>query len=585
MNHANLRKDDRGAIMLLALIFALFGIGILYSIVGVSQAAIFRAKMQDGADAAALSGALMQARTMNLLVLLNIVMAALLSVLVALKMVEALAIGGALVSTALSYPTMGTSLAFVPPFEAIRQNVKAAHDNLEPPITQAIEAVKTLSDNVVTYAADNSTGVAKSAASGPVDITHASMREGLPVEDDEPEVLCGKAAALPAVIANEVLPMPGFFEDALDGAMETLGETFANWFCGTSGSDNPPAIDLTSDVWYPSYEMSEDCQESGKAIAEEDWASLDPETTSACAEEAGEAAARAVNNETGACTADCEPNGAYEMHAQLARETCQPGGDFTKWAYLSRTGTVEYIWTGDAWERQEPVFPPESQFYQPESMFPPCGEHAFQKDPRLNEWNLTMRPEGEEGPVTPVCSTEDDLRPLLRPGARAPESVIVEFTEVTHVLGCARKETLQAEIEGEGSGTSDDRASKRVTEGLEMGNEEFQIRVAAEGSPMFESTQRVVKLALFGKDEIPSGVESLKQYSGVHVAQAEFFFDGDVPEEEWMWSMSWNARITRFKAEGEGFEGLLTACDDAPTRDHCAPALELIEEFPAVVTH
>jgi hypothetical protein len=277
------------------------------------------------------------------------------------------------------------------------------------------------------------------------------------------------------------------------------------------------------------------------------------------------------------------------MHAQLAREMCHPTADkYTKYAYLARSAKVEYRWLGEAWERQEPTNVREA--YESETLFPPCGDHAFQNDQRLVEWNPVARPDGESGLFVPVCTTEDDLRPWARPIGRDPETVTFEYHEVTHILGCAKEEAIDVEIEGESSGTSEERASKRVTEDLKMGDEEFQIRVAAEGRPVFDSTRRVVKLALFGKDEIPTGVESLQQYGGVHVAQAEFFFDGrdseeDYTEEDWMWVMAWNARITRFRPEGEGFEGLLEACNTAIGDNRCSPMLELIEEYPAMVTH
>src|SRR5690606_19656930 len=144
--------NENGAMMLIGLFFAIFAVAILYSAIGVSQAALFRQHIQDGADASALSGAVMQARSMNLIVLLNIVMAALLSVLVALKLVEAIAIAGMFIAGAVATPTYGGSLALVPPLETVRDKVKTIHDELEDPISEALKALRDLSDLVADVA-------------------------------------------------------------------------------------------------------------------------------------------------------------------------------------------------------------------------------------------------------------------------------------------------------------------------------------------------------------------------------------------------------------------------------------------------
>ena len=74
----NVVRDERGAIMLIGLLFAIFGVAMLYAAIGTAQSVLIAERIQDAADASVLSGAIMSARAMNLLVLLNIVMAALL---------------------------------------------------------------------------------------------------------------------------------------------------------------------------------------------------------------------------------------------------------------------------------------------------------------------------------------------------------------------------------------------------------------------------------------------------------------------------------------------------------------------------
>ena len=73
--------DQRGAIMVMAVFMAAFLVGCLWYLIGVGDALVYRERVQDAADAGAYSAAVYHARGMNLIALLNIVMAAMLAVL------------------------------------------------------------------------------------------------------------------------------------------------------------------------------------------------------------------------------------------------------------------------------------------------------------------------------------------------------------------------------------------------------------------------------------------------------------------------------------------------------------------------
>lgn len=72
-----LASDQRGAIMVIGIFIATMLVGILYYVWGIGGALLFRERMQDAADASAFSAAVVHARGMNILVLLNIIMCAL----------------------------------------------------------------------------------------------------------------------------------------------------------------------------------------------------------------------------------------------------------------------------------------------------------------------------------------------------------------------------------------------------------------------------------------------------------------------------------------------------------------------------
>ena len=87
----SLREDKRGAILVIAVFMAVFLVGTLWYLVGVGDAAIYREKMTDGADATAFASAVYHARGMNIIAMLNLIMAAALAVLIAFKVAFLLA--------------------------------------------------------------------------------------------------------------------------------------------------------------------------------------------------------------------------------------------------------------------------------------------------------------------------------------------------------------------------------------------------------------------------------------------------------------------------------------------------------------
>ncbi|WP_236519650.1 hypothetical protein [Sandaracinus amylolyticus] len=95
-----LTLDQRGAIMVIGVFMSAMLVGILYYVWGIGGALLFRERMQDAADASAFSAAVVHARGMNIIALLNIVMAALAAVetglQVAAEMLDAAAIAAGL---------------------------------------------------------------------------------------------------------------------------------------------------------------------------------------------------------------------------------------------------------------------------------------------------------------------------------------------------------------------------------------------------------------------------------------------------------------------------------------------------------
>src|SRR3954469_20308536 len=101
------RGDERGAIMVLGVFMCACMAGVLWYVIGIGDAIVYRERLQEGADAVAFSAATLHARGMNLIVLLNLLMACVLGIRVAMKAAQAALI------------VVGGICAILPPLEGL----------------------------------------------------------------------------------------------------------------------------------------------------------------------------------------------------------------------------------------------------------------------------------------------------------------------------------------------------------------------------------------------------------------------------------------------------------------------------------
>src|ERR1043165_2084167 len=90
MRQRSLVDDQRGAILVMCVFFVAFLVGCLWDVVGIGDAAVQRERLQDASDSAVFAAAVYPARGMNVIAMINIIMAAVLSVLAALKVSQIL---------------------------------------------------------------------------------------------------------------------------------------------------------------------------------------------------------------------------------------------------------------------------------------------------------------------------------------------------------------------------------------------------------------------------------------------------------------------------------------------------------------
>jgi hypothetical protein len=489
------------------------------------------------------------------LVLLNLIMAALIAVLVAFKLVETLALVGIIVAAALAWVTGGCTLSAIPPLKAVQQEMRSLYETTKDPIFTALEVLHETADAVVAVAPGAAHAVAEGdlaahwqpqvQAQGVVFITE----DVLPVEDDTFEHLCERGGRLAGDLAMKPLPLPEALKTPVEKALGDLSGSMSEWFCGDSGGPPPTPPLRPIETRFPRTDEMDRCKD--EELSEADLArakqSLDDFNTQTCEQSSADTDA-AQPDEQGRCRdgTDCSESGPYETHAQLAREQCDPTAAPRpfKYTYQLREGSVVYTYREKfGWIRGEPTL------HEPRlatQSSPACGPASVKPKVAAGYQKVAREKPGAE--VTPVCSSE--AAPLLPPlGPGASTSITVEFTQVLHVLSCLKwvSEPLEA-AEGESADDSgEEKFPKRIRGDLKLGSEVFQTRAVVKTPRGSLPAERIVKLALWSAEspnaELPVGHE-LRQYG---FAQAEYFYDGADDSADWMWNMSWRARLRRFR--------------------------------------
>ncbi|UJR84889.1 hypothetical protein [Sandaracinus amylolyticus] len=348
--------DQSGAMMVMGIFMAMMLVGMVYYVCGVGDAIVYRERMQDASDSAAFASAVLHARGMNYIVLINIIMAALLAILVALKLVETLAwigIFACYAIAALSFGTASGILALVPPLQTIQQTTSNLYNTLKEPIFTALrvcDTTQTVIARVVPVVAQ--ARVVQLAADVYAPTTQVGfawpLYRPLPVVDDSFEELCRRAGQT----AGDIAMLPFFFlpdaiTDAISDALGGLAATFSSWFCGGSGSGDggePPSVTYDVTTLLPD-NPDGDSAECARSRTDDtaDRASCDRYQAWY---EAGERCARTDNPPESCSAGDAT---AYNQRVAAGRGDCRPGDDKENfvWETTRYSRTERWIWVGD----------------------------------------------------------------------------------------------------------------------------------------------------------------------------------------------------------------------------------------------
>jgi hypothetical protein len=285
---------QRGAMFVMGIPMCFLMIALLYFVTGLGEDILLRERMQDAADATALSAAVVHARGMNLIALVNQLMAALVSLLIMVRMLQVLCIASLALGSLLSWTTGGASLAVVPPSGAAEQEADAAWEELQQvvqPIMRSLHALHVgVQYGMPGAAEDRALEIAPSYSSELVDFGFAVPGSyPLPLKDGDWQELCDRAGDGARELVK--FPLEGIAPDPavrklVSSAADAMSGSFAKLFCGNGGTGKLTIPDQLPDVPIdrpiarniPELKSTSDCLAVEKQVDAQAPPSTDPKT-------------------------------------------------------------------------------------------------------------------------------------------------------------------------------------------------------------------------------------------------------------------------------------------------------------------
>jgi hypothetical protein len=529
--------DDRGAVMVMGIFMCSCLVGALWYLAGIGDAIIYRERLQEAADAVAFSEAALHARGMNLLVLINLIMAVVLGIRVALRTAKIVLVVASAVFAALGIvdPPLFAASAATSSAAAVLQNVGSA---LDPAIDVALQGLNAAQDVIAAttpalakagatlsvgheYSQGSSSPVARTAT-----IELAGIGSSLPVEHTDPTVLCKNAAgALPELSEwllsqtplKPILAAPLAFVGPI---MEALAGADTDGFCGLSSNGGGGGGGGGSNA---------------KSAATLDK-TFDDQAVRICADlDGGNSARKAFEDKEAEWLAECRSAGV----------TCQSrdpqsGLPLTSGTQKGRTSLVRS-------DKQDEQFV--------------LDELVLERNQDIRTLNELLKHLGELelNPAKCIAFEKADLK--------------LRHAEQEQLQQRAPKQAAQPPANNKGhnnkgqnnngqsnngsSSSSGTTASMAVTSAWHNGVREAQIIGGASGNDaVLQRSGALVRVATVPK--ATPQVSAPEAASIPTMAQAEFFYDcGNTwdkcngSDEEAMWHFKWRARLRRFN---QGFD-------------------------------
>ena len=252
----DLVRSEGGAMMLICVFMAIFMVGGLVYMSAVGDAILFRERMQDASDAGAFAGSVVNARGMNFIVFLNVLMAIVVSIILALKTLVAL-----LHSVLVVLTVIPGAQGAIKPVQSLANNIKKVADKVEKP-AKTIVKISSGAQKVVRVgwpaAAQGRaiyTMTTRGAFKPPAKFGFIwPIYKKLPVEEHEFKETCDRGAGLVRHYVDQVLsfldgiPLINKIKDLVVGAVGAVAKTVASFYCD---GDVDASHEIERKVWQP----------------------------------------------------------------------------------------------------------------------------------------------------------------------------------------------------------------------------------------------------------------------------------------------------------------------------------------------
>ncbi|MDJ0763231.1 MAG: hypothetical protein QNJ97_09610 [Myxococcota bacterium] len=596
--------NNRGAVMVMATFVAMLMVGLLYHVSGVGGAALERHLLQDAADAAVFSAATVNARGMNILAFLNLLMVAVLTILVALRLVQALLLILLAALTVLSFVPGGQAAgAAISPVKALHNSIKKVAKQYQKAAKKIVKGLTVIStgvnDGVPVIAMGEGVIISKSDPYNKVSNGGLTwpIFNGLPTKKGTYEELCRRAGE--NVFAPIVWILPDkagqFVEKAIGEPIGNLTEKFTAYFCGGNSSNasegHPEEDPVQKEVAYPPGMNTEENEHEGMS--------------------------KCTNKIPSKSDGKCD----YEECEECARMGCKfciqkmrstsPGYMRGRWTIVRndwvewRTAQGELVkviardTTPNRWSMKEKVKGnpcnsddnPNPNIYDTTSCAGYISNWEWQNPTGTNGQDRV--PEKNEYTPKPICERQK-REPVTNPmeidyyldayesqsGATPhegppPQMTLVQQTLYVVLSGCTIREEIQIEADGEPIASEEDKKKMypRVLD-LERFPDEAEMMSILFGTGKSGRREKAVGIA---SEKKPTGDDTVTRFS---FAAAEYYSQNS--DEEAMWHMQWLSRLIRFTWDdgddtGEGEAGEIGSNND-DANQHYQTAMQAIKD-------
>lgn len=415
------RVSQRGMISLAALFMVLFVTAMIWAALGIGRTIYVREGLQDGADAAAYSAAVFHAKGMNLIALINLIMAALVTILLVLRMAQTVLEILTVLFLALSY--FGGGSAALATQTANSANTMNGYfkkaKNIVEPILEGLHGLQEATAAVVPAVALVDGMIEAAKHHHPAEGAFAiPARFTLPIEEDAFARTCKEAQKMVIEGTRQasglaLLPKPAqdIVLKPIDAALYPIASLTSLFLCGT-GDGKVPEHKQKVDVRYPRPSGLDSCEE------ETDGAE--------CTRARRQLELAEPRAGTGECQTQCGWSDPYESLARAARMSCDPTrGRMKEFVWQERTVSATILRDRGGTRETDRT---EGPLRLVEGNRAPCGRDGKYS----SDWNTDSGDADQEIP-RPLCV--QDVTPS---GSRQARHV--KYTEVVRIFSCVRVE-------------------------------------------------------------------------------------------------------------------------------------------------